>query len=263
MLGSNQMLSLGRAAEVFCAAKDAEGLSPRTIAWYAMILERLTDRFGTERAVDELSPPELRAWLVELRTTLAPVSIAGYVRGLRAVGNWLVIDGLADARALRTLARPRVPHKVMEPLSDADLRRLLAVADVRDRAILLLRLDTGLRVSEAAGISVGDLRRRLDQGHGQGRKGADRTGRDLHATGDRALHRAAQAWISRRAAIRQPVRRATGPDRDPAAPHEAPGARRRRRPLQPAHLSPHIRPQLPGMPRLGREITRVAPRSGR
>ncbi|HEV8697983.1 MAG TPA: tyrosine-type recombinase/integrase, partial [Candidatus Limnocylindrales bacterium] len=158
MLGSNQMLSLGRAAELFCAAKDAEGLSPRTIAWYAMILERLTRRFGAARAVDELSPPELRAWLVGLRTTLAPVSVAGYVRGLRAVGNWLAIDGLADARALRTLARPRVPHKIMEPLSDADLRRLLAVADVRDRAILLLLLDTGLRVSEAAGISVGDLR---------------------------------------------------------------------------------------------------------
>jgi site-specific recombinase XerD len=158
MLGSNQMLRLGRAADLFCAAKDAEGLSPRTIAWYAMILERLTARFGAERSVDDVSPPELRAWLVELRVTLAPISIAGYVRGLRAIGNWLATDGLADARALRTLARPRVPHKIMEPLSDNDLRRLLAVADVRDRAILLLLLDTGLRVSEAAGISVGNLR---------------------------------------------------------------------------------------------------------
>jgi site-specific recombinase XerD len=158
----NQMLAadvaLGRAADLFCAAKDAEGLSPRSIAWYAMILDRLVARFGPERAVDELAPAELRAWLVELRTHLAPVSIAGYVRGLRAFGNWLATDGLADARALRTLARPRVPHKVMEPLSDDDLRRLLAVADVRDRAILLLLLDTGLRVSEAAGISLGDLR---------------------------------------------------------------------------------------------------------
>ncbi len=158
MLGSNQMLSLRRAAEVFCAAKEAEGLSPRTIAWYAMILDRLIGRFGSERPVDELAPADLRAWLVELRATLAPVSIAGYVRGLRAVGNWLASDGVAEARALRTLARPRVPHKVMEPLSDADLRRLLAAADVRDRAILLLLLDTGLRVSEAAGISLGDLR---------------------------------------------------------------------------------------------------------
>lgn len=131
-------LRLGQAAELFCAAKTAEGLSPRSISWYGMILDRLLTRFGAERPIDELSLPELRAWLVELRSHLAPISVAGYVRGLRAVGNWLTADGLAEARALRTLARPRVPHKIIEPLSDPDLRRLLAVADVRDRAILLL-----------------------------------------------------------------------------------------------------------------------------
>jgi hypothetical protein len=75
MLGPNQMVSLGRAADVFRAVKEAEGLSPRSIVWYAMILDRLIGRFGAERAVDELAPPELRAWLVELRATLAPVSV--------------------------------------------------------------------------------------------------------------------------------------------------------------------------------------------
>jgi integrase len=76
------------------------------------------------------------------------------VGGLRAFGNWLAVDGIAQARALRTLARPRVPRKVMEPLSDTDLRRLLGAADLRERAILLLLLDTGLRVSEVVGISL-------------------------------------------------------------------------------------------------------------
>jgi site-specific recombinase XerD len=41
-------------------------------------------------------------------------------------------------------------------LTRAD-RRLLAVCSVRDRAIVLLMLDTGLRVSEVAGIRLGDL----------------------------------------------------------------------------------------------------------
>lgn len=104
-------LGLRRAADLFGAAKTAEGLSPRSIAWYAMILDRLVERFGPERPVDGLTPPELRAWLVELRSHLAPISVAGYVRGLRAVGNWLAADGLAEARALRTLARPRVPRR--------------------------------------------------------------------------------------------------------------------------------------------------------
>jgi len=155
---SRGQLTLGRAVELFLAAKAAEGASPRTTEWYRMILVRLVRALGPGRSVDGLDPAELRAWLVELRTTLAPVSVAGYVRTLRVLGNWLVAEGLADAAALRGLRRPRVPHKVIEPVADDVLRRLLAIASVRDRAIVLLMLDTGLRVSEVAGLRLGDLR---------------------------------------------------------------------------------------------------------
>lgn len=151
-------IGLAAALEAFCAGKAAEGLSPRSITWYRMIGQRLVARFGAERPVDALTPPEVRAWLVELRTTLSPMSVAGYVRGLRAFGHWLRKDGLAAARALCGLALPRVPRKVIEPLSDADLRGLLSAAGERDRAVVLLLLDTGLRVSEVVGIRLGDLR---------------------------------------------------------------------------------------------------------
>ena len=97
-----------------------------------MILVRLLRALGADRRVDGLDPFELRAWLVELRTTLAPVSVAGYVRTLRVLGNWLAAEALADAAALRGLRRPRVPHKVIEPVADDVLRRLLAVCSVRD-----------------------------------------------------------------------------------------------------------------------------------
>jgi len=148
-------LALGQAAELFCGAKTAEGLSPRSITWYRMILDRLIGRLGADRPVDGITPPELRAWLVDLRSSLAPISIAGYVRGLRAVGNWLTADGLAEARAFRTLARPRVPHKVIEPLSDGDLRRLLAACGPRDRAILLLH---GQQAASSDGWAAGSVR---------------------------------------------------------------------------------------------------------
>jgi integrase/recombinase XerC len=123
-----------------------------------MITVRLVRAVGPDRSVDGLDPAELRAWLVELRTTLAPVSVAGYVRTLRVLGNWLAAEGLATAGALCGLRRPRVPHKVIEPVADDLLRRLLAVCSVRDRAIVLLMLDTGLRVSEVTSIRLGDLR---------------------------------------------------------------------------------------------------------
>ena len=90
--------------------------------------------------------------------SLSPISVAGYVRTLKVLGNWLAAEELAQAAALRTLRKPRVPDKLVESIGDDAMRRLLAVADVRDRAILLLLLDCGLRVSEAAGLRLGDLR---------------------------------------------------------------------------------------------------------
>lgn len=72
--------------------------------------------------------------------------------------NWCSVEQLAEARSLRTLRRPQVPHKLVEPLDDAALRRLLDAASVRDRAIVLLMLDTGLRLSEVAGLRASDLR---------------------------------------------------------------------------------------------------------
>jgi integrase/recombinase XerD len=72
------------------------------------------------------------------------------------LGNWLAAEELAWSPGLRSLRKPRVPSKLIEPVSDDAMRRLLAAAGVRDRAILLL-LDTGLRVSEAAGLRLGDL----------------------------------------------------------------------------------------------------------
>jgi len=81
-------IGLGAAVDLFCAAKAAEGASPRTVEWYRMILIRAVRRFGEARPVDAIPAAELRAWLLELRASLAPESIAGYVRGLKAFGNW-------------------------------------------------------------------------------------------------------------------------------------------------------------------------------
>jgi integrase/recombinase XerC len=155
---SSGPLTLGRAADLFLAAKAAEGASARTIEWYGMILRRLVRSVGDARSVDDLAPTELRAWLLELRATLSPVSVAGYVRTLKVFGNWLAAEEHSKAPGLRSLRKPRVPTKLVEPVPDDAMRRLLAAAGVRDRAILLLLLDTGLRVSEAAALSLGDLR---------------------------------------------------------------------------------------------------------
>lgn len=149
---------LGATVEHFLTAKAAEGASPKTIEWYSMVLGRAGRDLGVDRALDSLTSNELRAWLLTLRETLSPISVAGYVRGLKAFGRWCGAEEIATAAALRGLQRPRVPHKLVEPLDDAALRRMLDAASVRDRAIVLLMLDTGLRLSELAGLRPSDLR---------------------------------------------------------------------------------------------------------
>jgi adenosylcobyric acid synthase len=52
-----------------------------------MILGRAVAAFGADHPIDRLTGHNLRAWLVELRTTLAPVSVAGYVRTLKVFGD--------------------------------------------------------------------------------------------------------------------------------------------------------------------------------
>ncbi len=143
---------------LYLDAKTAEGLSPRSIEWYSMVLGRVARDLGPDREIDGISPSELRAWLVTLRETLSPGSVLGYYRASKAFGNWLAREGVAVAAGFLALRRPKTPTRVIEPIPDDDLRRLLAAASARDRALILLLLDTGLRVSEAAGIRLGDLR---------------------------------------------------------------------------------------------------------
>lgn len=150
-------LSLGSAIGHFLVAKAAEGASPKTIEWYRMVLDRAARELGPQRAVDSLTPSEIRTWVLGLRGTLSPVSVAGYVRGLKVFGNWCAAEELAGAEALRRMRRPRVPEKLVEPLSDDSLRRLLEKASVRDRAIVLLFLDTGVRLAELAAVRRCDL----------------------------------------------------------------------------------------------------------
>lgn len=85
---------------------DSEPVQPATATWYRMILARLGRAFEADQGVDGLTAPAVRGWIVELQATLAPVSIAGYVRTLKVFGNSLHAEELADAAVLRPMLRP-------------------------------------------------------------------------------------------------------------------------------------------------------------
>ena len=153
--------SLRDALDAFLIAGQARGLSPKTLAWYRMIGARFAafrEGSGADPALAALTTGEARTWVVALQASgLAPVSVAGFVRGLKAISAWWAAEAFLAEDPLRRLARPRVPQRLIATLSPSELERLLAVARPRERLLIGLLLDTGLRLGELADLRVGDL----------------------------------------------------------------------------------------------------------
>jgi integrase/recombinase XerD len=183
----------------YLQALHAEGRSPRTISWYAMFLREfchLATRTGRPPRLHDLSAPVARRWLVALRsrpTPPAPASLAGRVRSLRAFASWVQAEFDLDRHPLQGLKTPRVPRTLIHSLRDSEIRALLTAAGQgsfgeRDTAVLLLLLDSGMRLSELTGLQVG----RVDFENGQCRvmgKGAKERRVPLGRSARRALRR--------------------------------------------------------------------------
>lgn len=163
-------LALDDLVAEYRVALRVAGRSPRTIRWYADHLQeflRFLERDGRRPTLADLHPAPVRRWLVAVQASherpLAPSSIAGRVRTVRAFGSWIAREFDLPASPVRGVPVPRVPDRLIRSLREADVRELLRAVEEgskqpdRDRAIVLLLLDTGVRLSEAAGLRVGDL----------------------------------------------------------------------------------------------------------
>lgn len=158
--------------------------SRHTVKWYDDRLE-LFERFLGEQAVlGELTVPNVRAFIADLQSRevrhlnnrfvvekagkLSSSYIQGFARGLRAFSSWLYEDGYLDSNVLKPLKPPKVTQKIIEVLSDSDIRRLLSGFNrddpygARNYAIVMVFLDCGPRVSEVCGLTVANAR--FDEG---------------------------------------------------------------------------------------------------
>jgi integrase/recombinase XerC len=131
------------------------------LAWLAGVLGRtpaLADVVGVDAR-------QLRGFLAaRRRAKVGSRSLARSLSGLRSFFRWLEAEDMARNRAIQQAARPRVGRGVPKPLS---VEKAAAVVDggmaagldwiaARDAAVLLLLYGSGLRISEALGITRRD-----------------------------------------------------------------------------------------------------------
>ena len=90
---------------------------------------------------------------------LAPPSVNARLSAVRCMMQALMWAGLmeADPFAKISIHDPQKPEDKRRPYTRAELSALEAAADRRELALLLLGADAGLRVSEACGLTWGDV----------------------------------------------------------------------------------------------------------
>ena len=116
------------------------------------------------------------------------------MRSLRAFWHWLETEGIIEANPFHQIKIPKAPKKVIPTFSEEQIRALLAQIDTsspegfRNYTIVLLLLDTMIRVSELTGCQMEHLNLENRSLRVWG-KGLQRTRCSLWETSQRALWR--------------------------------------------------------------------------
>jgi integrase/recombinase XerD len=155
-------LTLIELRDLYLLRCKIEGKSPHTLRDYGETVGRFIDALpaGVDSAGD-VGPEHIYAYLGRY-TEHSLETRHRYFREVRCFFRWLVeFDYLPD-NPFRGMRNVRLPERIIQPLTKTDISRLLAACDdspsgKRDRAIVLLLLDTGARCSEVVSLDLADL----------------------------------------------------------------------------------------------------------
>ena len=159
----------------------ARNLAPKTIASYSGAGEEFRAWLvaqGMPTSARAITREHVEAWLVDIQGRLAAATVARHYRNLQQLWRWLLDDGEIDRSPMERMRPPEVPEQPVPLIVEADLAKLIDACkgntfeNRRDTAILRLFLDTGVRLSEIAGLDVPDLDFDQDVAHvmGKGRR---------------------------------------------------------------------------------------------
>lgn len=166
-------MRLSAAIDSFMLDARARRLATGTIADYTNTLRKLQTFCGDPELAD-ITAATLRAFLATLDQPQAPAGIAPRPArplskkttlnihiGLSAFYSYAVRAGLAPVQLMRQIPRPKPERRALVPFTRDEIKALLgSIAQTRlvkrNRALLLLLLDCGVRASELCSLDLRD-----------------------------------------------------------------------------------------------------------
>ena len=177
----SNILNIKNLIQGFKLSCQAENKSPKTIEWYNSFLERFAQFLiirGLPTDIADISTTNIRLFIRYLQTeakvpnTAKPLSAAtvqGYTRTLKAFFSWLMREDYITSNPMTKIPIPKGEHKIVNTFSNEQIAKLLNICQLsdgtgyRNLTIILLLLDSGLRVSELININLEDVN--LTQGY--------------------------------------------------------------------------------------------------
>nr|WP_227028535.1 tyrosine-type recombinase/integrase [Dehalococcoides mccartyi] len=140
-------------------------LSPATIHNYSYMVGKFID-FCSRNGVS--TPPQITQLVVclfiqELQMTNSAQSVLDYFKQVRRFINWLRENDQISIDPLKNIRLPKVPRRIIQPFNKEQCQTLLDLVSLptlearRNKAILMVFMDTGIRCQELADMKLEDL----------------------------------------------------------------------------------------------------------
>jgi site-specific recombinase XerD len=186
--GLDRLLSANENYRNYLLSCKSEGKAAGTLSAYARALSELgiflQQYKGEIPPPDKVTPTDLRLWFVALkevpgkRGQLSDFTVHQYYRSIKTFFLWLIREEIIDKSPLQNIKPPITPKKIIKPFTEEDLDKLMFLTSGekflarRNRAMILLFMDAGLRLKEMADLTLSciDLDHNTLRVFGKGRK---------------------------------------------------------------------------------------------
>ncbi|MDD2920986.1 MAG: tyrosine-type recombinase/integrase [Anaerolineales bacterium] len=152
-------LSLSKAIEGFILACDGRGLSTHTVDDYKNTFRKFIAHVG-DVPIDSIVGAQVSAFLAAQSKRIGKKTMLNYHIGLSALWTWAVREGYARDHILHNVERPKPKQIAIQPFTDIEIRALMHSiqhSPERNRALILLLLDTGARASEICNLKRSEI----------------------------------------------------------------------------------------------------------
>lgn len=143
-----------------------ERKSANTCQSYYRDLRQMSDWIASSSGIDDIaacSPSAVKDYCEYLQSAgKSPATVSRFIASAKAFFEYLLKNGLVSQDPANDLKAPKVIRKKPSILTETETVRLLSMPEddnkgIRDKAMLELLSDTGLRVSELLGLMLDDV----------------------------------------------------------------------------------------------------------